>query len=119
MIVEKIENRTQLRMKIMELHSRAFELETHIAHQLKEMSYFLQPATLLKRVVSDLKENPEAKHDLITMGKSLTLNVISNALFRSKRRLASTVFFLALKPAVTYFLKRRSEKRSAKKQLQN
>jgi len=117
MVVEKIENRTQLKLKIMELHSRSFELETQIGHQLREMSYFIQPAMLLRRVVKDLEENPDAKSDLISAGKRLTLNVISNALFRSKKRLVSTVFFLALKPALTYFLKRRSERNAARKQL--
>jgi hypothetical protein len=117
MVVEKIENRTQLKLKIMELHSRSFELETQIGHQLREMSYLIQPAMLLKRVVHDLEENPEAKNDLISAGKRITLNMLSNALFRSKRRLVSTIFFVALKPALTYFLKRRSEKRAAQKQL--
>ena len=117
MTVEKIENRTQLKLKIMQLHSHAFDLETQLGHQLKEMSYLIQPSILFKSVVRNFEENPEAKNDLLTAGKNLTLNLVSNTLFRSKRRLAGTVFFLMLKPALTYFLKRRSERRAMRKQL--
>jgi len=111
MMTEKIENRTQLRMKIMELHARAFEQETQIAHRLKEMSYLIQPAMLLKRFMSDFKENPETKSDLLHAGKNLVLNMISNAWSLNRKGIGSAVVFMVLKRVLVYVLQRRSKRR--------
>ncbi|HYV93769.1 MAG TPA: hypothetical protein VE978_18480 [Chitinophagales bacterium] len=110
-MTEKIENRTQLKMKIMELHARAFEQETQIAHRFREMSYLIQPAMLLKRFINDFNDNPETKSDLLHAGKNLVLNMISNAWFRNRKGIGSAVVFMVLKRVLVYVMQRRSRKR--------
>ena len=81
-----IENRIQLKKRIMELNSLAFEQEQNILHGVKGMYYSIQPGTLLRRWASNLKEDGEVRHDLLNAGKDVALNFVMNS-FLSKGNL--------------------------------
>jgi len=77
-----IENRLQLRKRIMELNALAFEQEQKISYEVKQIYYSVQPATILTRWASNLRNRPEARSDLMKAGKDVALNLVMNSVFK-------------------------------------
>jgi hypothetical protein len=105
-----VENRTQLRKRIMELNAHAFEQEEAIGHKIKEMYFSVQPATLLRRWASNLRQDGEVRQDLLKAGKNVAVNFAVNTFLQKGSLVQRGLLVLAAKGLLSFLFKRKSKK---------
>ena len=108
-----IENRLQLKKRIMELHSVAYEQDQMITHKFHELFYSVQPATILRRWVSNLKEDGEMRHDLMKAGKDAVLNFAASSVLKKGSMMKGGLLLFAANRLARLLFKKKTKKTTA------
>ncbi len=77
-----ITNHTQLMYAIMQVNASRAEQEDEIKHQVKEIYYSFQPATLIKNAVGNIMDSPETKKSLTQLGLSFGADFLISKFFK-------------------------------------
>ena len=103
--LNKVTNATDLQLQIMKLNALKAEQEMLIKHDLKVLSYALQPATILKKTINNITHDNEIQQDALkttlNIGSSFLLDKI---LFRKGAGIKAYILNAALKKVASYFI---------------
>lgn len=80
------------------------EQETQIKRNLKEIAYSLQPATILKNMVSKLTDSHAENTNIVSMGLGIGKDFLINKFFGRKGSLKGYLTSMVVKKATDYVL---------------
>ena len=99
-----ISNDLQLHKRIMELNYLKEEQEALIKRNFREISYSLQPATVIKNMVAKLTDGHAENTNIVSMGLGFGKDFLINKLFGKKGSLKGYLTSMVVKKATDYVL---------------
>jgi hypothetical protein len=104
-----ITNHTQLMYTIMQVNAARAEQEDEIKHQVKEIYYSLQPATLIKNAVENVLHSPETRKSLTQMGLAMGTDFLISKFFKRGTSLKGFFSAMAVEKIADYALNSKSD----------
>ena len=91
----------------MDLNYLSEEQEMRLSHKFKELAYSIQPSTLLKKGLHELKENIGIRNNVVRSGAGLALNLALNSLAKRNRILGGGLALFLAKNILSRLLKKK------------
>lgn len=103
-VIPAIRNSTELKHEIMRLNALRAEQEQALRRDLKELMYALQPSTVIRRTVTNLKKDDGVKASALQAGISLGSGfLLDKLLLRKGYGIKNYLINKGLKSLVSFF----------------